>query len=184
MSTPPSHVVVAFDFSPPSTAALRRAIALAARAPFHVLHVLHVIDPHVQGTERVDYELAERLQGDVTRAMAAELAGPEPVQFFVHVRIGNPAAEILATAREIGADLIIVGSHGTTGLQRLFVGSVAERVVREAGCTVEVARPKAYDHVELLRMTSVEPHHAYVPPHRYSYEDHRVTLRPIDWPLY
>jgi len=111
------------------------------------------------------------------------------VHFFVHARIGDkPAVEILELAREVGADLIIVGSHGMTGIERMLIGSTSEHIVREAHCTVEVARPKSYPDVELLAVEAVDrdvdPPRAYVPPHRYTYEDHRVNLRPAEWPLY
>jgi len=108
------------------------------------------------------------------------------VHFFVHARIGKPAPEILSLAREIGADLIVLGNHGLTGIERMLLGSTSERVVREAGCSVEIVRPKHYPDVELLDMVEVEPDHdhPYVPPHRYYYEDHRVNMRPPEWPLY
>ena len=101
------------------------------------------------------------------------------------MRIGRPAQGApRGQAREVGADLIIVGSNNITGVERLLVGSVAEHVVRDAHCTVEVARPTTYEHVELEKIVEVERDHVYVPPHRYSYEDRRIELRPNDWPLY
>ena len=88
-------------------------------------------------------------------------------------------------AREArAADLIIVGSKGLSGIERAVLGSVSEKVVREAGCTVEVARAKTYDYVPLLEIIEVDHPHKYVAPHRYTYEDHRVSRRPNDWPLY
>jgi len=122
----------------------------------------------------------------MTDEIALELrarASNVPIHFYVHARIGKPADEILQLAREVGADLIIVGSKGLHGVERLVLGSVSETVVRDAGCTVEVARPKTYDHVDLLDIKEVEPHHHYVPPHRYFYEDHRLIVRPPDWPI-
>lgn len=56
------------------------------------------------------------------------------------VRHGDPRVEIVEDARTWGADLIVIGSHGRTGMRRLLVGSVAEHVVRHAHCSVEVAR--------------------------------------------
>jgi len=56
------------------------------------------------------------------------------------VRQGDPRQEILEEAKEWGADLIVVGSHGRTGIQRWLLGSVAEHVVRHAPCSVEVVR--------------------------------------------
>jgi nucleotide-binding universal stress UspA family protein len=53
---------------------------------------------------------------------------------------GNPAAEILKTARYMKADLIVMGSRGTTGVKRLFLGSVSNKVVHSAGCSVAIIR--------------------------------------------
>lgn len=190
MSSTYSQVVVGFDFSHSGRAALYRAIALATRAPFHVLHFVCVVEPHaplhaVPG-HKVDYEYAERVQRALADEIEQELRGANAfvrVHFYVHARIGKPAEEILGLAREVGADLIIVGSKGLTGVERLVLGSVSERVVREAGCAVMVARPKAYDHVDLLEVCEVEAHRHFVQPHRYYYEENRLTLRPPEWPI-
>jgi nucleotide-binding universal stress UspA family protein len=56
------------------------------------------------------------------------------------VRQGDPRREIVEAAKDWDAELIVVGSHGRTGLQRLILGSVAEYVVRHASCSVEVSR--------------------------------------------
>lgn len=188
-----SQVVVAYDFSHSGHAALERAIALAARAPWHVLHVVAVIDPRFPfpalPTKHVDIAYADRVQDAVSAEIAHELGARQVeghVHFFVHARIGKKVAdEILRVAEEVGADLIIVGSKGLTGVERAMIGSTSERIVREAGCAVEVARPKRYPDVKLLDIVGVsDAHHDYVPPHRYSYEDRRVSRRPEDWPLY
>jgi nucleotide-binding universal stress UspA family protein len=193
MSSTASQVVVAYDLSHSASAALHRALAVAIRAPFHVLHFVCVIDPHIAVAGipvagKIDYRYAERVQQAIAEMITQELRSREvgpSVHFFVHARIGKPADEILNLAREIGADLIIIGSKGSTGLERLVLGSVSEHVVREAGCTVEVARPKTYGHIDLLNIVEKrEPTHAYVRPHRYSYTDNRLSLRPVDWPLY
>jgi len=192
MTNTSSQVVVGYDFSHSGNAALFRAIALATRAPFHVLHFACIVDRHaplpaIVHHGEVDYAYTERLQQALTDIVAQELRAADiqnRVHFFVHVRIGKPAEELLDLARDVGADLIIVGSKGLTGVERLILGSVSEKVVREAKCSVEVARPKTYDYVELADVVEVAPHLSYVPPHRYSYEDHRLELRPNEWPLY
>lgn len=190
MSSTSSQVVVGFDFSHSARAALYRAVALATRAPFHVLHFVCVIEPHAPvpalPAKRVDYEYAGRVQHALAEEIEQELRAANAgvrVHFDVHARIGKPADEILELAREVGADLIIVGSKGLTGVERLVLGSVSERVVREAGCAVMVARPKTYEHVDLLDVLEVEAHRHYVPPHRYYYEENRLSLRPPDWPI-
>jgi nucleotide-binding universal stress UspA family protein len=155
-----------------------------------VLHFACALDPHsplpaVPG-KHVDYEYAERVQHALAGVIEQELRAVNAsirVHFYVHARIGKPAEEILQLAREVGADLIIVGSKGATGLERLVLGSVSGRVVREAGCAVMVARPKSYEPVELLEVHEVEAHRHYVPPHRYYYEDHRLNVRPPEWPI-
>ena len=56
------------------------------------------------------------------------------------VRDGDPAATILAAAAELGCDMIVMGTHGRSGLERLLTGSVAETVMRQARCPVLVLR--------------------------------------------
>jgi nucleotide-binding universal stress UspA family protein len=192
MSNQDNQVVVAFDFSHSGRQALYRAVALAKRAPHHVLHFVCVIEPHtralpIQRTGPVDYQYADQVVKALLDEIAAELKDAQiadRVSFFVHARIGKAADEILAVAKEVGADLIIVGTKGLTGVGHYVLGSVAERVVREAGCAVIVARAKTYDYVERLDVYEVPPHQAYIAPHRYSYQDHRIEMRPLDFPLY
>jgi nucleotide-binding universal stress UspA family protein len=191
--SPHFSVVVGHDFSPSGLTALQRAVALAARAPNHVLHVLCVVDareplPNIPADDGVDYRYAERVQDILALDVKDELEaiGAPTVHFFAYARIGKAADQILQLAREVGADSIVLGNHGLTGLERLLIGSTSEKVVREAGCSVEIVRPKRYDDVDLLDIVEVEPDHdhPYVPPHRYTYEERRVDLRPSDWPLY
>lgn len=177
-------VVVAYDFSHTGHAALHRAVNLAAGAPQHVLHVVCVADPRepipsIPSYQGVDDAYLSRVQEALASAVGAELelARPaHPVTFYVHARRGRPAEEILALAAELCADVIVIGSHGLTGLERIVLGSVSEHVVREAGCTVEVARTKRY-----TRGTAGAE--VYDRAHRYEYTDRRALLRPADWPV-
>jgi nucleotide-binding universal stress UspA family protein len=184
------QIVVAFDFSPRAEHALARAIDVVARAPQHVMHVAAVLDAHgplVTTLGGTSYRDAEHLQQVVSERVAAAFAGrptAAEVRFFVHARIGKPHEEVLELAREVGADLIFIGSHGKTGLERILLGSVSEKVVREARCPVMVVRAKGYPTVErtkVMRYDHPRAHHAQ--PHLYSYSDKRVTLRPLDWPI-
>lgn len=183
--TPVSHVVVAFDFTHSAHAALRRAVALAARAPGHVLHVLCVVDPKhpipsIPSYAGVDGTYAARVQEALAIQVQEELDATSVasrIHFFVHARIARDAADqILELAHEVGAELIIVGSHNRSGVERMLVGSVSGKVAREAACSVEIARATRY--AEVARPVA-EP----VEPHRYTYEDRRVSLRPPEWPL-
>ncbi|MDB4959645.1 MAG: UspA domain protein [Myxococcales bacterium] len=114
MSSTSSQVVVGFNLSRSGREALHRAIALATRAPGHVLHFVCVIEPHSAipsiPTNHVDYQYAERVQQALTDVVTAELqAGniTDRIHFCVHARIGKPADEILGLARDVGADLFI-----------------------------------------------------------------------------
>jgi nucleotide-binding universal stress UspA family protein len=180
----PVQVVVAYDFSPSAEQALARAIEVAIRAPQHVLHIIHVLG---ETGRHITYEQADaardRIVSHITDAFGGRTA-PGAVHFFVHTVIGKPADEILDLAREVGADLIFVGSHGKTGVERFVLGSISERIVREAHCPVMVARPKTYHDVALLDVVADDhPHHAYKEPHRYVYVENRVITRPDAWPL-
>lgn len=72
--------------------------------------------------------------------VAAMLLAGAPLDVETIVREGDPRREIVEAAKDWDADLIVVGSHGRTGIQRLILGSVAEYVVRHAACSVEVSR--------------------------------------------
>ena len=137
------QVVVAYDFSNTAEVALTAAITLASRAPQHVLHVVVAIDDdhRVPGlpTNKVDYAYTEKVHEHLTSKLQTVFETSAPgaeIHFFVHVRIGKPAKEILDLAQQIGADLIVIGSHGWRGLDRVLFGSVSEAVVRGAGCPV------------------------------------------------
>jgi len=154
-----------------------------------VLHFACVIEPHtallaVPTTEAIDFRYAELVQRALTNEVETVLRAASVtarVHFSVHVRIGKPAEEILSVARDVGADLIIVGTKGATGLERWILGSVAEAVVRDASCTVEVARPNTYAHVDLLKIVEVEPHLTHMPPHHYSYTNSSLSTLPAYW---
>ena len=120
---PVQHILVATDFSESADAALEVAIQYARifRARLHLVHVFAV------------GEL------DVTQLLADAAARAEPdVPVSVAGTGGDPAEEILRYASRQPVDLIVVGTHGRTGVSRLLLGSVAERVVRGAGCPVLV----------------------------------------------
>jgi nucleotide-binding universal stress UspA family protein len=89
-------------------------------------------------------DLALAAERDGTRLMADLRArlpvGLHALQFLPR---GEPGQEIVKAAKDWGADLIVVGSHGRRGLTRALVGSVAETVMRHAPCPVLVVRPKA-----------------------------------------
>ena len=131
------------DFSAHSETALRYACMLAERlgAKLHLLHVLAEVAP-----SGPDPLLAPALPPDYYRdAEAASLAAlkklPEPswgaVEVAEHaVKWGDPVGEIVGYARDHKIDMIVIATHGWTGLRHVLLGSVAEQIVREAACPV------------------------------------------------
>jgi nucleotide-binding universal stress UspA family protein len=176
------QVVVAYDFSESADVALERALEIACRAPHHVLHF-------VVAVEQMDHRKTDQVQDTLSQRIAELLAVRAPeaeVHFFVHVRIGEPVDEILGLAEDVGADLILIGSHGRRGLRRLLLGSTSEAVVRGARCPVVIARPKSYREVTLEKIVEAPPddHVRYVKPHRYTYSiERQILTRPPEWPL-
>ena len=137
---PKQNVVVPVDFSNQSIEAVDLALSLVEDTS-HV-HVVHVL-PNISYTEPGVIWVAV---DDDARCHHAELAlkerlsAPKYQKVTLHVAVGDPGQAITAKAAELRADLIVLPSHGRTGLQRLLIGSVAERVVRLAQCPVLVLR--------------------------------------------
>jgi nucleotide-binding universal stress UspA family protein len=140
------------DFSEPSTAALQTACDLAQsyRARLIVLHV--VAPPLAFYTEySVPPDPAEIKAED--QARLDRLSLPINVGCERWLKEGDPATEIVRVAQEVEADVIVMGTHGRTGLERLFLGSVAEHVVRSAPCpvlTVKAMLPRAVQSKEAI----------------------------------
>lgn len=137
---PKKTVIAPVDFSDESLAALETALALVNQpAAIHVLHVLPSVEP-------VDLEAMWTTVDSDSRIRHAESALRERLKDarFAGVRIvvgiGDPGNEIAEYAQKVGAELIVLPSHGRTGITRLLIGSVAERVVRLAHCPVLVLR--------------------------------------------
>jgi nucleotide-binding universal stress UspA family protein len=144
-----AKVLVPTDFSPPSRRALACGQSLA-RVFGASLHVLHAVEePLAQGW--AGYTLPIMLEPLRAEAMAEERRRLEqavpscerddpPTELVV--RVGDPAHSIVDFARERGVDVIVMGTHGRGGVAHLLLGSVAERVVREAPCAVLTVREK------------------------------------------
>jgi nucleotide-binding universal stress UspA family protein len=124
------------DFSPPSEAAAKLAFGLARDYGARVL-ILHVIETiAVGGPEGVAILDQEAYEAEL-RARLAEVRPHDPKVPVEHRLVpGNAAAEILRAAKESQCGVIVLGTHGRTGLGRLLLGSVAEQVVRKAPCPV------------------------------------------------
>ncbi len=134
-------ILCPIDFDDNSMAALDSAaeIARANAATVFVLHVIpRVIQPMGLPPDGTIYEEQERAaRARLDEIEHEHLAG---IDHEMLTDIGEPAPSILKMERKFAADLIVIGTHGRHGLARLFLGSVAERVVREASCPVLTIR--------------------------------------------
>ncbi|ETX05969.1 universal stress protein [Candidatus Entotheonella palauensis] len=134
------HILVPMDFSPDAEQALESAMALARQfqARITLLHAVHLpVTTEVSLTAYFSEMQASAQRGMETYQKQVTDAGL-PVDMFVLV--GVPFRKIIETAANEGADLIVMGTHGRTGVPHLMLGSVAERVVRLAPCPVLVTR--------------------------------------------
>lgn len=137
-------ILVPVDFSERSRAALNYAVTLARDFAGSLL-VLHVLDPllaagRLESARLREFKSSSRSEAaDQLQALNREL-GQTGVRTQLFLRHGPATDVIVAFAVAKKADLIIMGSQGRTGLSRLLIGSVAERVVRHAFCPVLVVR--------------------------------------------
>jgi nucleotide-binding universal stress UspA family protein len=141
-----NHVLVATDFSPPSDAALTygRGLAQLFGATLHVLNVTE--NDFLRSTPADPQAVAAGLR----RALAARLTdddrGALRARAIVEVS-DSPEQAIVEYARSQSIDLIVVGTHGRTGMSHALIGSVAERVVRTAPCPVLTVRRPEHEFV-------------------------------------
>lgn len=141
---PFTRILCPIDFSGTSEHAVELAAELA-RPGRAAITLLHVIDPPaVRDPGRRTMDLLrdlERSSAEHLDRWAAGLEGKAPGPVAKLSRVGRPGAEILEVLdAQPGFDLVVVGSHGRTGLPRLLLGSVAEKIVRHARCPALVAR--------------------------------------------
>lgn len=141
-----TKILAPTDFSEHSRRALDYAVFLA-RTFGAELTVLHVFEPPVHfgpemkvqvgdGTTVLLSEFLERQALEALQSLTQQLEADTELRVSKRLMHGNPVEAILQAAKEGPYDLIVLGTHGRTGLSHLFAGSVAERVVRLAPCPV------------------------------------------------
>jgi nucleotide-binding universal stress UspA family protein len=125
------------DFSTPGRFAFEYACAVA-RHHNATLELLHVAEPSAYAEDELpDGKLSIEAS---SRQQLQELADQADCPAEINLVAGIPCIEIINRAEQIHADLIVIGTHGRTGIKHLMIGSVAERVVRTASCPVLTVR--------------------------------------------
>jgi nucleotide-binding universal stress UspA family protein len=136
-------ILIPTDFSPSANEATRIACSLA-RAHGSKLFLLHVAQRPITNVGGMPVPPPPALDWSALKnELDRVAAGMKDVEVESRLVEGEPADTIVNVARERGTDLIVIGSHGRTGLSRLLMGSVAEHVVRKAGCPVLTVKTPA-----------------------------------------
>ncbi len=136
------NILVATDFTQLSENALQTAVAIAERhsAELTLLNSIEYANfmLPVEGTMATDQMITElsALNEDNLKAMAAEISQKKKLKITTHLAIGNPADEICRAAMKLKSDLIVMGTHGASGIREFFLGSNAFNVVRKTPCPV------------------------------------------------
>ncbi|QDV33396.1 universal stress protein [Tautonia plasticadhaerens] len=144
------RILAPTDFSKHSEAAVRTACELADRlgAELHLVHVLSDVvvpagpDPMLISSMPPEYYREVEAQARRTLETLCPADWPRPRRVVAEARWGDAVDEIHAYAAEQAVDLIVIATHGRTGLAHVLLGSVAERIVREAPCPVLTIRDK------------------------------------------
>ena len=146
-------ILVPSDFSECSEAALRYGLELARRFDARV-HLLHVVqDPLTQpwaaeGFSIPLFEVVEKWQKEAKERLALAVPAGDAGRVTISATVAWPYAEILRYAIEYDVDLIVMGTHGRSGMSHMLLGSIAEKVVRRAPCPVLTVRSPQHDFVE------------------------------------
>ena len=143
------HILVPTDFSDGSSEAFETALGLAVDSGarltlFHVHHVPATVVPDV--ILPMTPELMHNVQHsvDLVLEQLCDRARQAGVEADIRTAFGTTHAEICETAEELGVDLIVIGTHGRSGLSHALLGSVAEKLVRRAPCPVLTVRAQMH----------------------------------------
>jgi len=142
-----NRILVPIDFSEYSKNALKYAVPMAEQAAAS-LYLIYVVEPTVYPADLgfgqvvmpgVEDELREKGSDELKGLIEKEIGSR--VKASSTVRTGKPHQEILLEAEEKNIDLIVMATHGHTGVEHMLFGSTAERIVRNARCPVLTIRP-------------------------------------------
>jgi universal stress protein A len=141
------RILAPTDFSPHSERAVRYACGLAERlgAELHLLNILSEIvpagpDPVLMPVMPPEYYEENEQRARETLSRLIQPGWGTPPSVVTAVRWGSPVEAIVAHADDHRIELLVIATHGRTGLSHVLLGSVAERIVREAPCPVLTIR--------------------------------------------
>jgi universal stress protein A len=140
-------ILVPVDFSPRSQELLQFAIRFAKQNHGRLI-LVHVVEPVFFMGDAGYPGLTplpvtdDNTKGAITGLKKLQSTMPTALKTDIHVRVGRPHIEITNAAKELGADLIIISTHGYTGLSHVMMGSTAEHVIRYASCPVLTVRKR------------------------------------------
>ncbi len=141
-----SKILVPIDFSNYSKNALRYAVSFAKQFNSKI-YLVYVIEPVIYPSDfsmgqvsfpSSDVEITDRAKEELNTLIKTEIG--DTIETDVIIKTGKPFVEINETAAEEDIDLIIIATHGHTGMEHLLFGSTAEKVVRKAPCPVLTLR--------------------------------------------
>jgi len=136
-----SKIVVPWDFSEMSEHALQVARSMVIDASqLLVIHVDTLVVPAGDPGSIYGVVSQDTQRDNLVQAFRERFKGTELADISFEVRFGDPGSEITKYASQMEANLLVISSHGRTGISRLLIGSVAERVVRLSPCPVLVLR--------------------------------------------
>ena len=153
------NILVPIDFSDFSKSALKYAVTFAQH--YHAkLILIYVMEPVIYPPDfsmgqitlpTVNFEMDKRAKEELDKLAEVEIASL--VQVSTVIKTGKPFVEIIETAKEEDADLIIISTHGHSGVEHILFGSTADKVVRKAPCPVLTLREpiKGFDYKELIK---------------------------------
>lgn len=139
-------ILVPIDFSDYSKKALQYTVSFAKQFNSEI-NLVYVIEPIIYPADlsmgqivitKADIDYEEKAKEELTELAKTEIS--ELLSYNIIVKTGKPFMEIIGTAKDIDADLIIISTHGHTGVEHLLFGSTSEKVVRKAPCPVLTLR--------------------------------------------
>lgn len=146
----PKNILVPTDFSKYADAALKKAVDIATQHDT-TIYLLHVIDEQIHQCAVdycLSYEVVEMLKKESLKASkeklkkeAAAIVKSKKIKVVFDVKNGVPSEVILSEQKAKKIDLIVIASHGKTGILKQLMGSVADKVVKGSKCPVIVVKP-------------------------------------------